>query len=75
MREDVAPLRERLEALEHRLAQPEAQLEFLEGEDLAGLEDRLGDRLERITERLEHQLGALERRVDNHEGDHWRERR
>jgi chromosome segregation ATPase len=39
------------------------------------LEDRLGHRIERIAERLERSLGVLERRVDNHEGDHWRQGR
>ena len=52
--------RRRLEALGRRLAQVEAQLESLEGEDLAGLEDRLGNRLAPLAERLEQLEARLE---------------
>jgi chromosome segregation ATPase len=58
-----------LEAAQRALA---SRLAALERSDL---EDRLGDRIERLAARLERSLGALERRVDNHEGDHWRQGR
>ena len=41
-------------------------------ERVDALDRALSERIERVSQRLESHLDALERRVDNHEGDHWR---
>ena len=67
--DDALRLCEELQAGQRAL---HARLADLEHSDV---EDRLAERIERITSRTEAYLDRLERRVDNHEGDHWRERR
>jgi chromosome segregation ATPase len=70
---------ERLDAAHRRCDELEAEQRALSSRladlERSDLEDRLGDRIERLAARLERSLGALERRVDNHEGDHWRQGR
>jgi predicted RNase H-like nuclease (RuvC/YqgF family) len=66
---EVLDLIGRVDGQEGEQRELASRLADVERSDLEAL---LGDRIARIAERTERSLGALERRVDNHEGDHWR---